>query len=463
MKQKLAIIFIVLISHDNLFSQIYLNTPDDAVKVGLENAEEYKIQELQAFTGIKLAKFSIAEFLPGFTFNITESDGRKYDSADSRTKSFQFGMSQTLYNGGKTKLSYDMSKLAASFQYSAYEQSVRLFSVNIITSYFSYISQTEKLKAKKDLLLNAQEQLGISKAEYEHGILLESDYLEYEIYVMQIKNEVKQLEREIETNLRSFKILLGLPLEADLVINLDSKAEYEEDFFLKPFTDLILAIALNSNAELQQQKISLEYSKKQLEYSKRFYLPTVSLEGNVSFSGEKYPLTEPNYSLKLGVSFSELPFGSVSFSEGYGFDNKGFSNISNVANGSLKPDLTYMLSNRNSDLSVKKSFLDYRLKAQNLKEDVVSKIAVYDDCLDSIKIIRETLSLQEKRLAVCKEEVDKGEKKRIDYLEDLEEYAEERIKLTSAQNNLIASLYELELMANTPLGELKNVCLSSKN
>ena len=223
-----------------------------------------------------------------------------------------------------------------------------------------------------------------------------------------------------------------------------------------------MAIALNSNLELNQQKISLDYSKKQLAYNKRFYLPTVTLEGNVSFSGEQYPLTEPNYSIKLGINFSELPFFPINFSESYGFNNNGFNNISNVANASLKPDFTYPISNVNSDLSIKKSMLDYKMKIQSLKEDVISKISLHDDYLDSIKIIRETLNLHEKRLVVCKAEVNKGERKRLDYLEDLEEYAEELIKLTIAQNNLISSWYELELLTNIPLGELKNVCSSSK-
>ena len=112
---------------------------------------------------------------------------------------------------------------------------------------------------------------------------------------------------------------------------------------------------------------------------------------------------------------------------------------------------------------MKKSLLDYKTKEQSLKENVLSKIASHDDCLDNIKIIKETLTLQEKRLAVCKAEVEKGEKKRLDYLEDLEEYAEQIIELTKAQNDLLSSWYELELLTNIPLGELKNVCLSSKN
>ena len=462
MKIKLFSIFLIFLCSCNLFSQIYLNTPNDAVNLGLENAEEYKLEKLSVLTGIKLAKYSIADFLPSFSLGLTESDGRKYDSSDSRTKSLQFGITQTVFNGGKSKLSYDMSKLSASFQYSLYEQDVKSFSVNIIKNYFDYVTQREKLKVKSNLLSNAQEQLNITKAEYEHGLILESDYLEYEISVMQIKNEVKQLERDINTLLRSFKVLLGLPLEANLVINSDNKIEDEKDFFLEPYTNFLLAIALNSNLELNQQKISLDYSKKQLAYNKRFYLPTVTLEGNVSFSGEQYPLTEPNYSIKLGINFSELPFFPINFSESYGFNNNGFNNISNVANASLKPDFTYPISNVNSDLSIKKSMLDYKMKIQSLKEDVISKISLHDDYLDSIKIIRETLNLHEKRLVVCKAEVNKGERKRLDYLEDLEEYAEELIKLTIAQNNLISSWYELELLTNIPLGELKNVCSSSK-
>lgn len=144
MKIKLFSIFLIFLCSCNLFSQIYLNTPNDAVNLGLENAEEYKLEKLSVLTGIKLAKYSIADFLPSFSLGLTESDGRKYDASDSRTKSLQFGITQTVFNGGKSKLSYDMSKLSASFQYSLYEQDVKSFSVNIIKNYFDYVTQREK-------------------------------------------------------------------------------------------------------------------------------------------------------------------------------------------------------------------------------------------------------------------------------------------------------------------------------
>lgn len=462
MKKLLPFAVLIVFINHYCFSQIALNKASDAVDIGLQNAEEYKIEKLQALTGIKLSKFSLGEFLPSFTFSITESDGKKYNASDTRTKSMQFGIVQTIFNGGKTKLSYDMSKLSSSFQYSQYEQDLRIFSVKIIQFYFDYVTQLKNIEAKKDLISNAEEQLNISKAEFERGLLLASDYMEYEISVLKMKNQLKQMERGLKTSLRSFKVLLGLPLETELMINNLEELNEEEDFFLEPYTDFIVTIVQNSNIELQQQRLSMEYNKKQLTLSKRFYIPSISLEGNVSYSGENYPLTEPNYSVKLGVSFSDLPFVPFNFSEGYGFDNKGFNNISNSVNGSIKPDFTYNLSSRNSDLTLQKKLLDYKTKEQSVKETVLSKIAAHDDYLDNIKIIKETLSLQEKRLAVCKAEVDKGEKKRLDYLNDLEEHAEQIIELSATQNNLISSWYELELLTNIPLGELRNVCLSSK-
>jgi outer membrane protein TolC len=464
MKKRLLSFAVLILSCNYIcVSQIILYKASDAVNIGLQNTEEYKIERLQALAGIKISKVAIGGFLPSFSFGITESDGKKINANDSRTKSIQFGITQTIFNGGKTKLSYDMSKLSATFQYYAYEQNIRAFSVTVIHYFFNYITQLKQIEVKKNLLNNAQEQLNIIKAEYERGMILASDYLEYEISVMKKKNELKQMERNLRSSFRAFKVLIGLPLEAELIIVNAEELNEEEDFFLEPFTDYIVSIVKNSNMELQQQRISLDYSKKQLELSRLYYVPSISLESNVSFSGEKYPLTEPNYSVKLGLSFLDLPNMPFSFSEGYGLDNKGFNSISNAVNGNLKPNFTFRLNSKNADLTLKKNLLDYKTKEQSLKEDVLTKIASHDDCLDNIKIIKETLILQEKRLTVCKAEVERGDKKRLDYLEDLEEYAEQLIELSKAQNNLLSSWYELELLTNIPLGELKNVCLSSTN
>lgn len=97
----------------------------------------------------------------------------------------------------------------------------------------------------------------------------------------------------------------------------------------------------------------------------------------------------------------------------------------------------------------------------SLYESLFEQIASYDDCIDNIKRTEETIKLQEKRLAISGLQVEKGTMKRIDYLDQLVELAEQKTYLLES----IISFYELtrtfEIELDISFGGLKN-CLGIK-
>ncbi|MBQ0161706.1 MAG: TolC family protein [Treponema sp.] len=442
----------------SIFSQVKIESPVDAVNIGIQFAEEYKIQHEQSLIGLQIAKYSITPFLPSLSLDFGNTDSIKKYSTDTRSKSFSFGIKQLVFNGGKTILSYQMGQISARQQYEKYENNLKQYSVEVINSYFSYLTTLDQLEAQRDLLNNAQEEYKIMQAEYKYGLILESDLLEYEIRIMGHTDNLKKTERQVQTQLRSLKYLLGLTPQIDIDISYTDDFDLNNEFYLEEYSDFLWRLADLKNLELKQLKQSLDLSKKQLKYQQALYIPSISFETNFAVSGVHYPLTEPSFTLKFNIAFDSNPFLPLNYSNGYGIEDDRINKISHNANTTLSAQPTYFASRKLQNLSMVESINNLKLKKQSLSEQLFQLIASHDDCLDSIKIINKSLELYEKKIAISKQEIAKGEKKRIDHLKDLENYAEEKIKLTAAKNSLYNSWYQLELLTNIPLGALKDVC-----
>lgn len=461
--RKFFLCIILIFLPLSIYSQVKIENPFDAVNIGLEYATEYQIQKQQSLLGLKNARLSISPFLPQLTFDFGNSDYIKKYSSDTRSKSFQFGVKQLVFNGGKTILNYQMAKISAQQQFSQYELNEKSFCVSIINSYFNYLTILSQLNAQKDLLSNAREEYRIMQSEYRFGLILESDLLEYEIRIMNHEDAVKKTQRQLETSMRSFKYLLGLSPEIDLEISYTDNFDINNDFLLESYSDFLWNLTDQKNLELSQMRQQVTLSKKQLKYQQAIFIPTISFETDFAVSGVHYPLTEPTFSLKFNIAFDNNPFLPLNYSNSLGLDDNRINKVSHSANTTITPPVNYFTNRKLQNLSMVESINNLKLKKQSLSEQLFSTIASHDDCLESIKIINKTLELYEKKLRVGKAEIERGQKKRIDYLKDLEDFAEEKIRLDSAKNELNNSWYQLELLTNIPLGELKDVCRSKIN
>lgn len=433
-----------------------IHSVQEAVSVAERNSQAYRLQKESALLNMQNAAYSITPFLPQLEIAWSESDASNKASPDSRSKNIVLSATQTVFNGGKNMLAYNMAKYSAAYQYESYMQSLQSFKASVIQQYYSYMIKTAEVEIRKNLVANAEQQLAICKSEYEHGIRLENDYLEYIVDVMRLRDELKKVERDARMLLRACRITLGGNVESDITLERVAFPDEVDDMALEPHASLIWHIIKNNNFELKKERMNLYYSRKQLEYARRVYVPEVSLTGSISFSGVRYPLTEPSYSIKVNISFANNPFFPLQTTHGYGFSAHGLNSVSNTASASLVPLPAYFITKKLEHVSLAQQLLAANDSEISLQESVFSMIAAHDDYIDSIARIRDTLHILERRLEISKLEVEKGERTRIEYLEALEKYAEEKINLAQAQCNLVLSSHELELLADIPLGGLKH-------
>ena len=428
MKKKICNLIIFCL-HTFVFSQIQIYSPFDAIKIGIENSQELKLLTEKALNEKKISKYSVSDFFPIIFFGLSQTDSLKINSNDIMNKSVQIGLTQTIYNGGRTSIAYEMQKINSEYENLSVEVKCKNFMIEILKTYFNYLILERKMKIKIDLLDNVKKEFEICKKEFELGLCLEIDLIENEIQLINIEQEVNQIKQELETSFRIFKRILCLENENKIIIASGNDFSVSEEVFMIDYADKIINLALNTNIDIKKSKCEIDLLKKQYRYNNLKFFPQTSLETNISFSGKEYPLTNPDFSIKLKFNFDNFPFVSSSFVSDTISNFRGTNNQNNNMNASINADFTYFLREHVTKLDLESSEINLTNQINELKENLIQQIEKHDNYLRNISQFQKKISLNEKKLEILFEEVKRGEKNRIDYLNALIQSSEDIVSL----------------------------------
>jgi outer membrane protein TolC len=403
------------------------------------------------------AKLGVQDFLPSFDFSLSESDSTSIMAGDSRSKSLRFSISQEIFDGGKKKLAYDAGRISALYAWQEFEGEFRSFLSTVISLYYQYLLLREMGDIREDLLNQAGEQLVILKKETELGFALETDYLEYAASYMGIEQERDQGLRDMAALERQFKAVLNLKRETPFRV-VPGDPEDHTYFYYEPYMDYLWVLVRNASAALKEQQLNAEYSRKQYNYSKRWYIPAITAQGSISFSGDSYPLTEPTYSLQLSLDFSNLDFLSLRLSNGTAFERGRLQQFSNSASSDLRPLPAYPVTRKQGELNLLESAIQRDEGERALRESLYEAVFSHDNKLRAAASAERQIALMEKRLAFSLLQMEKGEKKRIDYLSELSNLTQTRISRADSLTQASAMERNLEIQTGFPFGGLADVC-----
>lgn len=436
--------------------EVIFHSSDEAVAFALQNSKNYFFEKQGVLHGMRSAKLGIQNFLPVIDFSFSETDSANLLSADSRTKNIQANVTQEIFSGGKRRLEYDMNQIGALYAYYDYEISVRNFSSAIIAQYHQYLIQAEVVKIKSDMVNTAKTQLSIIEKEVDLGMTLQTDYIEYYISYINMENERNQGVRDLKNMERKFKAAVELSEQAELVIDdkIYSEGEY---FYYEPYITYIRDLVKENSNDLRKQDLSVEYSQKQLDYGRRWYIPTISVQGGINFSGRSYPLTEPKYSVKVILNFTNSRLFPVSISGGYGFDRDRLYNINNGSNVTITPQPAYGITRNLEDIAILKANIERDDTEKELQDTVYDTIITHDNFLRNAYTAERTIELLERRIEISAKELENGEIKHIDHLEKQLQLSERKINRVQYRIQAANIERNLEILSGMPFGGLRDI------
>ncbi len=445
--------FAFLFSALPINSEIFLRNAQDALALARAHDKEHELQEQYISQGLKLAKMSVGAFLPNLEFSWSESDYVPMDSGDRRSKSVGAGITQKLFDGGKAALEYKMKIEQAKLEFYDFKKENENFEFNVVQSYYENVLSLEKCRVQSEALANAKKVLALAKIQLEQGMIVESEYLETAISASQIEAQLNAYKYEVASSKRNFSSLLVLPHGSAVdFCNEDFSLEKIENAALseKKFNGEELArSAVENSIELKKLDLEIDWAKKQRAFQKMIFLPSISVNAGIEFSGAHYPLTTPSYSLKVIVGFENNPWLSANTSSSFGFSQDRMNSAGSSVSGQGNLNTTYFTQMRMSKIALSQKILNREKSALQIENSVLEMLEKIEENAESLKLHLETLRLQEKNLEILKLRLSEGLVKKSDFLEAVTDCAEEKIKVLSLHSNQELLKTELQILTGS--------------
>jgi outer membrane protein TolC len=287
------------------------------------------------------------------------------------------------------------------------------------------------------------------------GRALETDVLEYRITVTEIGLQIRELAESLEKQKRSLAALVGLPpgTSVDLAEGDGDAQAGVTPTPMGEFFEHLWPIVRNASVDLEKQNIIFRYQKIQAAQSRRFYLPSVTVEGGMNFTGARYPLTEPAWTLKCHIAFDNS-FLPLTASGGLTARNKELQGSSASAGTSLPGNITWGLEQGRAQLALRAGDLGLKDAELALYEGTLDAVQGHDNAITTLEMQRSLVALAERRLKVDEYNLRRGDLKRTDFLEALCELAEKKTAAVETEYRILTFERALEIAANVPFGQL---------
>lgn len=420
-------------------AEIFLHSAQDALTLARAYDNEHDLQEQYLSQGVKLAKMSVGAFLPSFEFSWSESDNVPVNASDHRSKSIGAGITQKLFDGGKAALEYKMQIDKAKLDFYDFRKNYENFESQVVQSYYENVLALEKCSVQSEALKNAQNVLTLAEIQLEQGMIVESEYIETAIFKSQIEAQLNAYKHEAASAKRDMQSLLALPHGSEITFCKEnfSRTKIENSAFLETKYDgeELVRSAIENSIELKKLDMEIDFAKKQRAIQKMVFLPSLSVNAGIEFSGAHYPLTTPSYTLKFIVGFENNPWLSANGSTSLGFSQDRISSAASSVSGQGNLNTTYFTQMRMSKIALSQKILSRQKSVLQIENSVLDLLEKIKENTENLKLHLDTLRLQEKNLEILELRLSEGLIKKSEFLEALTDCAEEKIKVLSLYNS----------------------------
>lgn len=436
-----------------IFCQIELRNVSDAIKIALANDVEHSLQRQSAEESLRIAKKNIGPFLPVLDFTITDAARAQKDVDDSKNKSIEVGLTQKIFNGGKSLLEWQMQKEQSFYQFLDAQKKYETFQIEIIKSYYNALLLKLKSQLLKESADNAQVYLILAELEENEGMITKTDYLKTLLEYKKMEFEANAAQDECKNAETALKNLMNLDRGHALVLSESEcfEAALTDFVALENLTDKSMEYkqsAVQNSLNIKLSRAELNWAKKLRSIQKRIFIPSVSVRGSVAFSGRNYPLTSPTYSVSLVLSFEDNPWINASISRQHAFNKGKLNSLSDTVFGKGMFNSIYFNQLKLSKIELSQKKVGYEKTKKQIEENVIDRIQKIEQVQKSFLLGLENVKIKEQKLLLSKLQLEQGKIKKSDYLEEMNECAKEKIQCLSLLKDRDYLIKELETIVS---------------
>ena len=275
-------------------------TLEECINIGLENNPAF--QSSQFFVEENKAKVDEqrAGFYPTINFN-SNADTYSRNNGSERYNNYSTGISASynLFEGFRTKATYNAAKDNYEANIYQYESNKQDLIFNIIYAYYKTIQSERILKSAEVAVKSSNLHLEFAMAKNKAGMATRSDILKSEVELSNAElNRIKAVNSLLAAK-GNLNLFLGLHSNNHIKIVDDLSIINETP--VQPF-DSLFNEALYSRTEIKKFQSLLSAQQQNIKVAKGGYLPSIDANANYNYSGLKISGMQQNWWLGMTLS-----------------------------------------------------------------------------------------------------------------------------------------------------------------
>lgn len=454
-KRNIGLALFLILALSSLCSyDIEITNPEKAVLISRLHRTADTFKELQFLENIRVSRYGFRSLLPTLSMAFSETDRIDRFAEDVRSKSLQISINQLIFDRGERWDSFTLNKRVALIEYQSFLQERELLDIEVFKSYYAVLQSSRQLEIQDQLYSLTMHQGAVVAREFQLGMITEPDFLDFQITKAHIEAEKFKYERLYRTSVDSFKRIIGLPNDSSVLITGDFVQDHLHSITTEKKKQLS-AMALSGNLSLTRKILELYVAEQALSLKKSTLLPDVFLAANFSISGERPPFQNPSYSVQLSFSFKNSLF-PVNIGTGFDFSDYGLKGVNNQTSSTILESLGYFSENRLKRINALLKGEEKKDTVLGLSTTIETTIDNYNDMIREYEILRMRNELLQKRLLISKTQFEMGEKKRVDYLNDMIGFSKSELEEMQRRFELKLATMQIEAVAGMRFGGLND-------
>lgn len=402
----------------------------------------------------------LRDFFPSLSLSYRRNRTIARRDFDNGNHSLQLSLSQPVFDGGRTKLAYDISKIDARLARERITESKNQLRFQVRQAYLQLVQEKENIAIASAAYDSARATLARAIVERRQGAITELDYQEIRTEFDRRGLELEQRTDAYNNGRVDFAQLLRVNVDPESQVRPDVKGldlfrVKVNEFQLS--TDELYNIAMESRPDVRQAKIDVMRSRREYLITQYEWLPTVSLTGNYGKSGEEWPPTNTEWG--VGVNFTFRVFGNTINTDaqelrtqnetGRGFSTSGQFNVYDNA--------AWREPHKRNTIELMQARDRKKQLADTVRVEVVRLRRAFYDRRREMELADRSLAVREQRFKIEQVRFRNGEISVSDFLESELELIQARLDLVAGRVNMILAANQTEIDLGLPLDSLKLV------
>ncbi len=384
------------------------------------------------------------EYFPSLSVSYRQNRTVAQRDFDNGLYSVQVSASQPIYDGGRSSLRHEMSKIDQKLARDRSELVRDQIRYQAREAYIGLQQAIASLSIARASVTRSEQLIKRASLEFERGMITELDFLEIQNQHDRNLLEVDSQKRQLSVAAETLYLTTGIPptsFRGILLLDL----EHTKFLELTMSAEDLASLALDNHPEVVRARLSLYRARKEYLITKQYYLPTVSLTARYGKTGETWPPTTSEWG--FGINFTFRGFDST-MSNDVGLNRSRGGTSEGVTSGGQLDLLNDMeresahLTNTKELLQAQRTLEDLRktlpLRARNLKRE-------YSERIRGLELARRAAEISKKRFYIDFLKYQRGELALEEYQEEELRFKQSMQALAEQQSGLVLFIANMEL------------------